>query len=292
MAEKIKKHLRLLVQALFTIITNGYIKGFTDGKIYQGKLKSVCVPGLNCYSCPGAFGSCPLGSLQASLAQKNLHIPFFVTGFLFFTGALLGRFVCGWLCPFGLVQDLLYKIPLFNKKKHFPYHRILKNIKYAALLFFVLIFSMFWKGDYGVGVPWFCKYICPSGTLLGALPLMAVNEGLRAAAGALFQWKVLVLLAVVILSIKVFRPFCQYICPLGAIYGFFNSISLVHLEVSEESCISCGKCQKECPVDIKTYETPNSSACIRCGKCVQSCPTEAIAWKVYGQNRKNYKNHA
>lgn len=280
MAEKIKEHLRLLVQALFTIVTNGYIKGFLDGKIYQGGLKSVCVPGLNCYSCPGAFGACPLGSLQASLAQKNLHIPFFVTGFLFFVGALLGRFVCGWLCPFGLVQDLLYRIPLFRKQKHLPFHAVLKNLKYAVLLFFVLLFPIFLKGNYGVGVPWFCKYICPSGTLLGAMPLMAVNKELRAAAGMLFQWKVLVLLTIVLLSVKVFRPFCQYVCPLGAIYGFFNSISLVHLEVSEETCVKCGKCQRACPVDILTCSQPNSRECIRCGKCIKSCPKEAIYWSA------------
>lgn len=268
------------MQALFTIVTNGYVKGFADGKIYQGKLKSVCVPGLNCYSCPGAFGACPLGAIQASLAQRNLHIPFFVTGFLFFVGALLGRFVCGWLCPFGLVQDLLYRIPFWGKRKQLPGHSFLKNMKYVFLLFLVLLFPAFVKGSYGVGDPWFCKYICPSGTLFGAIPLMAANEGLRAAAGALFQWKFLVLIVVLILSIAVFRPFCQYICPLGAIYGFFNSISLVHLELSEESCIQCGKCKKACPVDISTFETPNSSACIRCGKCVQECPKDSLKWVV------------
>lgn len=278
--------MRLLVQALFTIVTNGYVKGFLDGKIYQGKLKSICVPGLNCYSCPGAFGSCPLGSLQASLAQKNMHIPFFVVGFLFFVGALLGRFVCGWLCPFGLVQDLLHKIPFFRKKKQLPAHKILKYIKWAILLLFVLLFPVFLKGEFGVGVPWFCKYICPSGTLLGAVPLMSVNEGLWTVAGALFQWKMQVLIAVILLSIKVFRPFCQYLCPLGAIYGCFNSISLVHLEVEQATCVTCGKCQQTCPVDIKTFETPNASVCIRCGQCVQSCPMKAISWKIGTGNKE------
>lgn len=278
------KDIRLPVQVLFTIITNGYVKGFIDGKIYQGKLKSVCVPGLNCYSCPGAFGACPLGSLQASLADRNLHIPFFVTGFLFFVGALFGRIVCGWLCPFGLVQDLLYKVPFPGKRKRLPFHHVLKNMKYAVLLFFVLLFPVFLRGEYGVGVPWFCKYICPSGTLLGAVPLMLGNEGLRAAAGLLFRWKMAVLAAVIAISMLVCRPFCQYLCPLGAVYGFFNKISLIHLNLDRESCIRCGKCQKACPVDIRTFEVPDSAECIRCGKCVKACPVNAVTWSA-GQSR-------
>ena len=57
--------LRLAVQLIFTILTNGYTYGYLRGKIYQGNLKYTCVPGLNCYSCPGALASCPIGALQA-----------------------------------------------------------------------------------------------------------------------------------------------------------------------------------------------------------------------------------
>ena len=135
------KRIRFTVQLLYTIITNGYAYGFLSGKIYRGNLKYVCVPGLNCYSCPGALASCPIGALQALLNRQGYEIPFAVLGFLFVFGSLLGRFVCGWLCPFGLVQDLLYKIPLFRKRKRLPFHHILKYGKYAVLLLLVCIGS-------------------------------------------------------------------------------------------------------------------------------------------------------
>ncbi len=117
------KKTRLGVQLLFTIITNGYMYGFLNGKIFKGSLKHVCVPGLNCYSCPGAVASCPIGALQALLNQRGFQIPFGVLGFFFLFGSIFGRFVCGWLCPFGLVQDLLHKIPVFYKRKRLPFHQ-------------------------------------------------------------------------------------------------------------------------------------------------------------------------
>mgnify|MGYP002228590937 CR=1 FL=1 len=115
--KKQRKHLRLWVQVLFTALTNGYVIGFTEGKIYRGTSKKLCVPGLNCYSCPGAIGSCPIGSLQAVLGSKNYKFSFYVIGFLMIFGSLMGRFVCGWLCPFGLVQDLLHKIHFVKRSK-------------------------------------------------------------------------------------------------------------------------------------------------------------------------------
>ena len=108
----LRRHARTAVQLGWTALTNGYAAGFAKGTIYKGELKRVCVPGLNCYSCPGALGSCPIGSLQAVLGDRDHWFSFYAVGFLLFIGALLGRFVCGWLCPFGLVQDLLHKICL------------------------------------------------------------------------------------------------------------------------------------------------------------------------------------
>ena len=134
---------RTWFQILYTVITNGYAYGFMSGKIYKGPLKYTCVPGLNCYSCPGAVASCPLGALQNALNKRNFEVPFAVLGFFFIFGSIFGRFVCGWLCPFGLVQDLLHKIPLFKKRKQLPKHHTLKYGKYVTLVGLVLIGSAF-----------------------------------------------------------------------------------------------------------------------------------------------------
>lgn len=271
------KRIRLAVQLLFTLLTNGYMYGFYQGKIYQGRLKYTCVPGLNCYSCPGAVASCPIGALQALLNERGFSVPFAVLGFLFLFGSLLGRFVCGWLCPFGLVQDVLHKIPLFSKRKRLPFHSFLRYGKFMVLVFLVGIGSMFVFGGFAA-VPAFCKYLCPSGTLLGAIPLLSANASLRGQIGGLFFWKFGVLLAILLLSIKVFRPFCQYLCPLGAIYGWFNRFSLVQIYWEKDACISCMACEKACPAALSLQEISRSPECIRCGKCVDACPVNCLGF--------------
>lgn len=263
-------NVRLWVQILYTIVTNGYLFGFLNGKIYKGPLKYTCVPGLNCYSCPGALASCPLGALQAALNERNVKVPFAVLGFFFVFGSIFGRFICGWLCPFGLLQDLLHKIPVFRKRKQLPGHDILKYGKYVVLIGLVGIGSSFVFSGFAK-VPAFCKYLCPSGTFMGALPLMLTNESLRMQAGGLFFWKLFILLLLIVLSLKVYRPFCQYLCPLGAIYGLFNRFSLVQIHWEKELCTSCMACKKACPIDLLPEKISVSPECIKCGKCVDAC---------------------
>ncbi len=286
--DKIKKHqrLRCLAQAAWFALSNGYGKGFLQGKIYRGSTKAICLPGLNCYSCPGALGACPIGALQAVLGSSSFKFSCYVLGFLSLFGLLLGRFICGWLCPFGWVQDMLYKIPLFKKKKNMPGHDWMKCLRFVILAVFVILLPSVVVGITGMGEPWFCKYICPSGMLFGGIPLTAMNESLRRACGWLFSWKFLLLLVVVLLSIKYSRPFCKYVCPLGAVYGCFNPVSVYRLKVDEEKCIHCGKCQQVCDADIKVWEHPNSMDCIRCGDCKHACPTGAITSPLEEMFRK------
>lgn len=280
---KIKRNIRLTVQLLFTALTNGYVTGFLEGSIFQGPTKMVCLPGLNCYSCPGSFGSCPIGSLQAVLTSRQYNFSFYLVGFFLLIGAVLGRLVCGFLCPFGLVQDLLNKIPFVKKIKKFPLEKYLEKVKYIILLVFVIVLPIGIANVAGVGTPWFCKVICPSGTLMGGIPLLLRNEGLRQAAGLLFTWKFGFLVGIIYISMKTYRPFCRFLCPLGAIYGFFNPIALYRYEVDQTACIDCGICEKTCPMNIASYKEPNSMECIRCGECIRSCPTDAISTSFKGK---------
>ena len=271
-----RNHKRHIVQAVWTAISNGYVLGFVQGKIYQGPLKVVCVPGLNCYSCPGALGSCPIGALQAELAARQAGLPLYALGFLVAFGSLFGRFVCGFLCPFGFVQDVLYKIPA-KKLGAFKADKPLRYLKYAVLLVLVILLPALIRNAAGVGTPWFCKLLCPAGTLGGGIPLMAMDAQLRALAGPLFFWKLFVLLALVALSVFLYRPFCKYLCPLGAFYALFNRLSLYQLRVDENKCVRCGHCASTCRMGVEPEKRPKDGECIRCGDCVKSCPTGALS---------------
>lgn len=247
-----------------------------QGKIYKGSLKKLCVPGLNCYSCPGALGSCPVGALQAVIGNWNFKFAFYATGFLVFFGALVGRFVCGWLCPFGLIQDLLHKIPFIKKVDTVPGDKLLRKLKYVILLVFVILLPMFLVDIMGQGAPYFCKLLCPAGTLEGGIPLVLMNKSMRSALGWLYAWKSVLLLFTILLSIIIYRPFCKYICPLGAVYSVFNPISVFQYRLSEEKCIHCGACAKTCSMNIDPVKNVNHPECIRCGQCIKTCPAHAI----------------
>ena len=279
MAEKKSKsgktfHARLWIQAGFAALSNGYIRGFMTSRIYKGPLKQICVPGMNCYSCPGALGSCPIGSLQRLIGSGR--VPLYVLGFLVFFGSLLGRFVCGFLCPFGLIQDLLYRIPFFRKLKKLPGEKFLNKLRYVFLAVFVILLPLFIVDITGHGDPWFCKYICPVGTLEGGVWFGIFDSAVRASIGFLYHWKVVILLVLLVLSLLIYRPFCRYICPLGAIYGLFNRFALFRFRLDTEKCVSCGECTKACPMGIDVLKDPNSADCIRCGACIRTCGIGAL----------------
>ena len=267
------------IQAGATLLTNIHLPNFVKGEIYQGKGKTVCVPGLNCYSCPAASGACPIGSFQSVVGSSKFSFSYYITGFLILLGVLLGRFICGFLCPFGWLQELLHKIPTkkFSTKKLKP----LTYLKYVILAVMVVLLPAIIVSDVGIGDPFFCKYLCPQGVLEGAIPLSAVNAGIRAALGSLFTWKLAVLLTVVVLSVLFFRPFCKWICPLGAFYALLNKVSLFQMKVDKNKCVSCGKCARVCKMDVDVTKTPNHTECIRCGMCISTCPTDAVQFR-YG----------
>jgi len=264
---------RRYIQVISALLYNANFMGFAEGKIYQGDVKGVCVPGLNCYSCPGAIGACPLGSFQNAISSANKKIPFYTVGTLLLFGVIFGRVICGFLCPFGFIQELLYKIPSPKLKKN-KVTKVLSKLKYVLLVLFVVIISFIYK------YPAFCKFICPAGTLEGGMPLVAKNESIAAMTGILFNWKLTVLIIIIFGAIFIYRDFCRFICPLGAIYGFFNRISVFGVRVEESKCIHCDKCIRECKLDIKCV---GDKECIQCGECKKVCPTGAILSKTNGR---------
>ena len=283
MDNKLRKHgiIRKAIQAGFGILSNGYFKGFLTARIYKGPLKRFCVPGMNCYSCPGALGACPIGAMQSVFDGRRRRFAFYVVGYLAAIGLFVGRFICGWLCLFGLIQELLYKIPTQKLKVPERLDKILRYFKYVLLILFVFALPFFYRSSFGAGDPFFCKYICPVGTLEGGIPLVLLNSGMRAAAGALFRWKFAILIICILASIFIYRPFCKYMCPLGAFYGLFQKISLLRLSINEDACINCGACQNICKMNVDPVKNPNSAECIRCGECVKACPKAALTFSKY-----------
>ena len=266
---------RKIMQLYFAVLFNANLKGFITGNIYQGSTKQICAPGINCYSCPGAVGACPLGSLQGSFSADHSTI-YYVCGILLLYSLMFGRMICGWLCPFGLVQELVYKIKTPKLKKS-PVTRLLSWFKYVVLVFFVLVIPIMYAFR-DTPLPAFCKYICPAGTLEGGIGLLsnAVNESYFSMLGPLFTWKFLLMVSILVGSIFIFRLFCRFICPLGALYGLFNKISLFGVKLNKNKCTDCGLCQAHCKVDIKHV---GDQECISCGECIDVCPTKAISWK-------------
>ncbi len=262
---------RRWIQLYSALLFNANIKGFFNGQIYQGPTKNVCAPGLNCYSCPGAVGACPLGSLQNALMTSKTRTPAYIFGTIILFGLLLGRVVCGFLCPVGLLQELAHKIktPKLKKSKA---TRVFSYFKYILLIVLVVIVPLLFA------IPGFCEYICPAGTLEGGVGLLSHDRHVSKLGqlGPLFTWKFTLLIVIVVASIFIYRVFCRFFCPLGALYGFFCRLALLGVKLDKNKCTDCGLCISACQMDIKRV---GDHECIHCGKCIEVCPTKAISWK-------------
>jgi len=271
---------RKLIQIAAFGFSNSYIGNFRGGRLYKGSWKNFCDPGINCYSCPAARLACPIGAMQAVGSSAKFSLGFYALGFVLALGVLFGRAICGFICPFGFIQELLHKIPSPKKRIYKP----LTYIKYVLLVVFVIVIPAFVTDNFGLGVPAFCEYICPAGTLEGGIPMLLTHPELRAQLGGLFILKAIILIVTVIGCVICCRFFCKVMCPLGAIYGLLNKVSLYRVHINRKGCVSCGKCSSICPMDVDPVAKPDSAECIRCGKCAAACPVKAIS---VGFSRKN-----
>ena len=267
-----------MIQIYSALLHNAHLRGFVDGEIYQGKAKYACVPGLNCYSCPAAAGACPLGALQNALASTGHRAGWYMLGMLLLFGVILGRTVCGWLCPFGLIQELLHKLPSFKIKKN-RVTRLISYLKYVILILFIIAIPLWYGLKHDIPYPGFCKYICPAGTLEGAMGLLSNpgNSELFSMLGIFFTRKFVILVIIGLACIFCYRSFCRFLCPLGAIYGLFNRFCLVGVKVDAERCNGCGACVRSCGMDVKHV---GDHECIHCARCMDVCHQDAISLKA------------
>ena len=267
---------RRIIQLYSALLYNAHLRGFAEGTIFTGKTKAVCVPGFNCYSCPGAIGACPLGSIQNALGSLNKHIGFYVLGIILLYGMLLGRTICGWICPLGMLQELLHKIPTPKLKKS-RFTRALSYLKYIIIVIFVVAIPVYYGIFQGIPVPGFCKYICPAGTFEGAMGMIPKNLSFLSILGPIFTQKFIIMVIVCLACIFCYRSFCRFLCPLGAIYGMFNKLAVIGVKVDTDRCNNCGACVRFCKMDVKTV---GDHECIHCAQCVARCHQGALSMKA------------
>jgi len=264
---------RRIVQFIGLLATNSYFAALPKMSFYQGTLKGVCVPVLNCYACPMAWGSCPVGTLQHFLIVRAF--PFYLLGTLGAIGLFIGRWPCGWLCPFGWLQDIVNKVKLRN----------IKLPDWVRHMKFVVLVGLVGVVAWVTFEPWFCK-ICPAGTFGAGLPWLFFHsrgsvwsEGMDFTTG-MFTFKVIFLAVCLLAMMVIKRPFCRFLCPLGALFGLTNKFSLLQLNVDLDSCAiayakgsdftncaTCNHCSRHCPMDLKVPEQIGSVDCIRCMNC-------------------------
>jgi polyferredoxin len=217
----------------------------------------ILFPGLHCYACPLAVTVCPIGLMQ-NLVVFGV-VPYFWLGALFVYGLMAGRGFCGWLCPFGTLNDLL----AFRRVR---IGRWTSYGKYAVLAFTLL-------GAWLAADTLFCK-LCPAATLEASIPFLflgvaKVNTPLLVHLGTLAG----TLLGMVLIA----RFWCRYLCPMGALLSLFNRVSFLRLRLNTERCKDCGACTASCPMGIEPHTEHDNHNCIKCGNCVDGCHFDALS---------------
>jgi polyferredoxin len=233
---------------------------------WVGELKWLCNPVLSCHSCALAWFACPIGVFVHYSGYRIF--PFFAIGTVLLVAVLMGRLLCGWVCPFGFLQDLLHKIPS-------PKFRLPKRaewVKYGILVLGVFAMPFF----FGELTRWsFCRF-CPASALQVTVP------GLVAGGVSFSVWtgvKLALLAAVLLLAVMSSRSFCKMLCPIGAFLAPLNHVSFWRVRPPTDACISCGRCDKACPTDvapmqrIREHVPPSRNAdCVVCHGCQPVCP--------------------
>jgi len=251
-------------------------------------------------------------ALQLMLSGWQQAAPVFpwlaVASFLA-VGILIGKSLCGWVCPFGFIQDLVDFIKSKKMEISPKTHEDMKLIKYLILgaTFFVSItfsaaklLNAHRNYERAMGIFAYAPFtaVSPAETLFATLPKMvqgfsnAIIEkpALEVLAGILelpplFWVQLFILIGVLVLAVYVPRGWCKYLCPHGAIMAVLNRFSFIGLGRDPVKCVKgeCRECVKVCPMRVRILEQPwekfGDPECIYCLKCVDACPDKAIRLK-------------
>lgn len=277
---------RVLVQwASFVLARIGVIRA---GQVYP--LRRSCLgtfPFLNCQACEMTSGACPIGYLQNLLTWGT--VPFYLVGSMILFGAALGKSICGWLCPFGFVSDLVDRFSLHLRK--IP--RALGYLRYWVLGLVILSPWLYQQAGI-LDRNFFCSTLCASGKILGIAPYYLttgspsfadtswwLGDPLGVGFPVVLQVTLTLLVVIAMLLISG-RFFCRILCPLGGFWGLFHPVSLVRVRHQGSHCTGCGGCERVCPMGVSRQFSDflDRTSCMMCGRCISACGSgaRAFAW--------------
>ncbi len=305
--------IRTIVQLAFFLLFSG-VALMRLNPSFDGARTWVVLPVLASVKAQGAIGS----TLDATtLLLSQAIFPWLPLGIILVVGALLGRFMCGWICPVGFLQDVITslkgRVDMVQKRTHQRWIQL----KYALtgvtfLLSGTLALTLYYYGTVaGAGVDYrnglgpfaqgFFVAITPDGTLFGTLPVMlagawvflggaqASDLSLNNLGGWLGSVSALTWLNIIILggflyaAWRIPRFWCRYVCPVGAIMAVFQKNSMLGMHRDPVKCSECRECETACPMQVPILDLDfkkfNDSECVLCMACIDACPEGALSPK-------------
>ena len=191
-------------------------------------------------------------------------------GFFLVLAIVGNKLVCGWACPFGALQELLYSLPILKRVKRWKVPFWTSNAIRAGL-FVVMLLLLF--GVVG-GREGFVVYHFINPFNLFNLDFEALSI-------------LITVVAALALALFVYRPFCQLICPFGFIAWLAERVSLMRVRIKRESCDRCGACIRACPLQAAQHKVEGKlfgADCYSCARCLNVCPHDAIAYRGPGRD--------
>lgn len=173
------------------------------------------------------------------------------------------KLICGWACPFGALQELVYTLPLLKKRK--PPFWLTNTIRLCLFIAMILFLFGLVGGKKGLVI------------YHPVNPFNLFNLDFE-------TWSIILVVAGSLVgSFIMYRPFCQLICPFGFVSWLAERLSLVRVVIDREKCIDCGKCVIACPLDAtkgRLKGTPMPADCFSCARCLRVCPVDAISYRL------------
>lgn len=305
--------IRTIVQLGFFLLFSG-VAVMRLNPSFDGVRTWVVLPVVASVNAQGAIGS-TLDATTVLLSQAVF--PWLPLGIMLVVGALLGRFMCGWLCPVGFLQDVITgikgRVDSVQRRTHVYWIRL----KYVLTIiaFFIsgtLALTLYYYGTVtGAGVDYrqslgpFAQglfvAITPDGTLFGTLPVMLAGAwrflgsaqlsdltlnslgGWLGGIPAITWVNFLILTGFVYAAWRIPRFWCRYICPVGAIMSVTQKNSMLGMHRDPVKCSECKECETACPMQIPIMDLDwkkfNDSECILCMACIDACPEGALSPK-------------